>query len=247
MTAGLANEVEAVNQYAAVMYAATANGTALARRRAHPQMTASSPKVATNSLKSCAPPERAWREAKKSGASNMMWAAATPAKAPTTCAPRYAGTSRPRQAALRRVGERHRRVEVRAGDRPERQDQGDEHGPGGERVGEERDGDVAAGEPLGHDARADDGGEEQRGADGLGGHAPRQIDPAARLRPCRHARPSHSRNRARIWSRTRRNAASLSSSVPGTAEGSSKLQCTRFAAPGNTGQRSLALSHTVMT
>ena len=28
VTAGFANEVEAVNQYAAVMYAATANGTA---------------------------------------------------------------------------------------------------------------------------------------------------------------------------------------------------------------------------
>src|SRR5262245_1466547 len=51
VTAGLANDVEAVNQYAAVMYEATAKGTADERKRAQPQITASSPKVATNSLK----------------------------------------------------------------------------------------------------------------------------------------------------------------------------------------------------
>ena len=50
VTAGFANEVEAVNQYAAVMYAATANGTADDRKRTQPQITASNPNVATNSL-----------------------------------------------------------------------------------------------------------------------------------------------------------------------------------------------------
>ena len=50
VTAGFANEVEAVNQYAAVMYAATANGTADDRNRTQPQITASNPNVATNSL-----------------------------------------------------------------------------------------------------------------------------------------------------------------------------------------------------
>ena len=43
-------EVDAVNQYVPVMYAATANGTADERRRAQPQMTASNPNVAMNSL-----------------------------------------------------------------------------------------------------------------------------------------------------------------------------------------------------
>jgi hypothetical protein len=43
------NEVEAVNQCAAMMYEATANGTAEERRQAQPQITASRPKVATNS------------------------------------------------------------------------------------------------------------------------------------------------------------------------------------------------------
>src|SRR5262249_10411131 len=93
VTAGLANDVDAVNQYAAVMYAATANGTADERRRAHPQITASSPKVATNSLNACAPPDRACRDAKNTGTSNIRCAAATPANAPTICAPMYSGTS----------------------------------------------------------------------------------------------------------------------------------------------------------
>jgi hypothetical protein len=50
VTAGFANEVEAVNQYAAVIYAATANGTADDRNRTQPQITESNPNVATNSL-----------------------------------------------------------------------------------------------------------------------------------------------------------------------------------------------------
>src|SRR5215470_3687650 len=86
VTAGLANEVEDVNQYAAVMYAATTNGTAAARVREQPQMTARSPNVATNSLNICAGPERACREARNSGSSNITCAAATPANAPATCA-----------------------------------------------------------------------------------------------------------------------------------------------------------------
>jgi len=50
VTAGFAKEVEAVNQYAAVMYAPTAKGTAELRTRTHPQTTQSKPMVATNSL-----------------------------------------------------------------------------------------------------------------------------------------------------------------------------------------------------
>src|SRR3989442_15999325 len=77
------------------MYAATAKGTIGERRRAQPHITASKPNVATNSLKAWAGPDRAWREAKNSGNSNITWAAATPAKAPSTWAPRYGGTARP--------------------------------------------------------------------------------------------------------------------------------------------------------
>ena len=47
VTAGFANEVEAVNQHAALIYAATANGTAEERTRTQPQITANRPNVAT--------------------------------------------------------------------------------------------------------------------------------------------------------------------------------------------------------
>jgi len=50
VTAGLANDVEAVNQNPAIMYAPTAKGTMAERNRVQPQITVSRPKVATNSL-----------------------------------------------------------------------------------------------------------------------------------------------------------------------------------------------------
>src|ERR1700722_2159029 len=56
VTAGLANEVDDVNQYAAVIYAPTANGTALARWREQPHITVIKPDVATNSLMTGAGP-----------------------------------------------------------------------------------------------------------------------------------------------------------------------------------------------
>ncbi len=56
VTAGLAKEVDAVNQYAAVIYAPTANGTSEGRVRTHPQITESRPNVAMNSLNTCAGP-----------------------------------------------------------------------------------------------------------------------------------------------------------------------------------------------
>ena len=52
VTAGFANDVDAVNQYADVMYAPTANGTIRERNLEQPHMTHSKPNVATNSLKS---------------------------------------------------------------------------------------------------------------------------------------------------------------------------------------------------
>ena len=59
VTAGFANDVDAVNQYAAVMYAPTAKGTADERVREHPQITSNRPEVATISLHSKARPARA--------------------------------------------------------------------------------------------------------------------------------------------------------------------------------------------
>src|SRR5882672_1924653 len=93
VTAGFANDVDAVNQYAAVMYAPTANAVNCGCFLETPQITESSPNVATSSLKSCAGPLRTCCEAEKTTSPNIKCAAATPPKAPTTCATRYAGTS----------------------------------------------------------------------------------------------------------------------------------------------------------
>ena len=71
VTAGLANEVDAVNQYAAVMYAPTANATARGRSREQPHITDINPNVATNSLNVWATPARAWRDAENSGSPNI--------------------------------------------------------------------------------------------------------------------------------------------------------------------------------
>ena len=60
VTAGLANDVDDVNQYAAVMYAPTANGTAPARSREQPQITAIKPNVAARNASTswCTSPVR---------------------------------------------------------------------------------------------------------------------------------------------------------------------------------------------
>ena len=86
VTAGFANDVDDVNQYAAVMYAPTANGTAVLLRRTQPQITESNPNVATNSLTNCAPPARTCVDALKTASPNMTCATATPPKAPPICA-----------------------------------------------------------------------------------------------------------------------------------------------------------------
>src|SRR5262245_11466983 len=93
VTAGFANDVDAVNQYADVMYAATANGTVVARRREHPQMTANNPNVATDSLKICDGPLRTFVESMNIGSPNIACADQTPRIAPASCAPPYAATS----------------------------------------------------------------------------------------------------------------------------------------------------------
>ena len=57
----------------------------------------------------------------------------------------------------------------------------------------------------------------------------------------------HSSIRALIVSRISRVRASFSSWLPLSAEGSGKLQCNRFAAPGKTGQRSALVSSQTVT
>jgi hypothetical protein len=71
VTAGFANDVEAVNQYAAVMYAPTARGTTDVRNREQPQITESNPNVAMNSLNICGAPLRLRRDAENRGNANI--------------------------------------------------------------------------------------------------------------------------------------------------------------------------------
>ena len=164
------------------MYAPTAKGTSPGRRRADPQITASRPNVATNSLVSCAIPSRRCCEAKKSaGCLNMTWATATPMKAPTICAADVARHLAPGQAALARIRQRHDRIEVRARDRSEGDDQRDQRRARREGVGEQRERDVRARELLGHDPRPDDGGQQQRRSERLGDELPQQHFAAAVL------------------------------------------------------------------
>src|SRR5262252_7044110 len=93
VTAGLANDVDAVNQYADAIYEPTASGTAVARCRAHDTITASRPKVATTSLKPCGRPARTCVDHANNGSPNIASAQATPTNAPDTCAAMYAASS----------------------------------------------------------------------------------------------------------------------------------------------------------
>ena len=65
----------------------------------------------------------------------------------------------PRHAALRSVGKRNDRVEVRARNGPKRENERDQSRAGRERVCQQRDRDVSAREALAHDPRTDDDGE----------------------------------------------------------------------------------------
>ena len=52
-----------------------------------------------------------------------------------------------------------------AGDRGQREDQRHQRGSGGDRIGEQRQADIAWAQPFGHDAGADDGHQQKRRAD----------------------------------------------------------------------------------
>jgi len=66
---------------------------------------------------------------------------------------------------------------MRAGYRREHVHQYDEDGSGGQRVGKEGKGAIV-GQPVGHDARADDRGDQEAGAERLGDEATREVSHA---------------------------------------------------------------------
>jgi len=61
----------------------------------------------------------------------------------------------PRQSALRGVRQGDGGVEVRSRNRPEREDQGYQHGARGDGIRQQGDGEVSAGQPFAHNSGAD--------------------------------------------------------------------------------------------
>ena len=81
----------------------------------------------------------------------------------------HAGAAAPADQPVRG---RHDRVEMRSGHGPEGEDERAERERRGDRVLEQLQADVARRQPRRHDAGADDGGDQQRGADELGEQPP---------------------------------------------------------------------------
>ena len=92
----------------------------------------------------------------------------------------------PGQAPLARIRQRHDRIEVRARDRSEGDDQRDQRRARREGVGEQRERDVRARELLGHDPRPDDRGQQQRRSERLGDELSQQHLPPPFLQQSSH-------------------------------------------------------------
>src|SRR5579862_6244958 len=85
VTAGLAKDVDDVNQYAAVMVRPTRLGMARGAWRRPPKIATISENVATDSANHCAPPLRAVAPIANGARSNIRCAAAVPARPPRHC------------------------------------------------------------------------------------------------------------------------------------------------------------------
>ena len=70
----------------------------------------------------------------------------------------------PANPALRGISKRYRRIEVRARDWPECENQGHQRSARGQRIGKQGNGYIAVREPLPHDAGANDGRKKERGS-----------------------------------------------------------------------------------
>ena len=116
-------------------------------------MVASNPNVARNSPVQTPTPVRALSEAANADSPNMICASQTPTNPPASCAATYAVDATIEISRRQKEPQGNRRVEVRARDRAIDQNQYGEDGTRRERVAEQRDGIVASGQGLAHDAR----------------------------------------------------------------------------------------------
>ena len=140
-----------------------------ASARTQPRIVSTSPKVATNSREPLARPRshRAPRSA-ISGSSNIDVRGQHADDAADDLRGDVDGRdARPGSSPAQCEGHADGRIEVRARHRAERQDQHGENRAGRQRVAEQRERAISARELRGHDPRADDGREQERGAQAL--------------------------------------------------------------------------------
>src|SRR5258708_26303788 len=90
--AGLAKDVDAVNQYAAPIHAATIHGASSERR--WPSTTSNRPNVATPSASHWLGPVRKWVDSCQTGNSNITCASNPPTQHPMILAAAYISASR---------------------------------------------------------------------------------------------------------------------------------------------------------
>ena len=135
VTAGLAKLVDDVNQYAAPMYAPTANGATDPRpERATPKITSNRPAVATASASQIATAGSRLRRPLDRGQREHEVGEDRTADSADDLRGDVDGEGAALEAAERRVGEAHDRVEMGARHRSDREDDRDQPGRGRGRV-----------------------------------------------------------------------------------------------------------------
>lgn len=119
----------------------------------------------------------------------------------------------PRQGAAQAERQGHDGIEVRAGDGREQLNEHEQHGAGRKGVAKKRERGVAAREPLPHDAGADDGGEQERRAQGFGRQSLRKVHPFFARSVAPSMRPISRSFAAKLISSSVRNGSETNSSI----------------------------------
>ena len=233
VTAGFANEVDAVNQYAAAMYEPIAAGAAQRSARWLERTTKTSPNVATISLIHCPTLARSLIEVCSSGRSNMACASSTPRIAPMNCAARYGAMSAratSRRTASRTVTTGLKWAPLRGANATM---SAKSASPVATELARSASALLPAGELLAHDSGSDHRREEQGGAEAFRERSAQErhlppISSSDFLSECASSfatgSSSSSRMREESVVKAPRNARRLASSLPATAAGSGTPQ-----------------------
>ena len=209
-------------------------------------MTSSSPAVATTSESHSAPEERVLVDRSTAGSSNMRLATIGAEAAAGDLGDDVEAGVAGADGAEGAVDQGDDGVEVGAGDGAEHPDQPDERAGGGGRVLQQLQADVVGRQAAGHDPRADDGDDQEAGAEGLGDEATGQVElQPAGTRLDLSAELAHDATGTRLVIRRRssRTLASNAAAVP-VGTGSGIDQCSQL---NGMSSSSWARSQTVMT